>query len=110
MIQVPPLSEAPAHGVVTVKRSPRSPTRTALPGTHWACYFESGHQNRPSFDVEDLNRRNPRRLQRTFDRRAIADDHEVHVIDVDVFLRHAHEIVTRHRVDLRRIILEVRLR
>ena len=69
----------------------------------------SGHQHRTPLHIQQLNRRDTRGLQRSFNRRPIPDDHEVHVIEVDVLLRHTDEIITRDCADLRRVILEVRL-
>ena len=59
----------------------------------------SGLRLRRAFDVEIRDRRDVRRFERRFDRRAIADDHDGQVIEVDVLLRHAQHVLLRHRGD-----------
>src|SRR5687768_14493871 len=62
---------------------------------------------RHAFVVQNHDRRNPCRLERTLDRLAVADDHDVQVIDVDVLLRHAQYVFPRDRRDCLRIVLVV---
>ena len=56
-----------------------------------------------AFDVDVRDRRNVGRLQRAFDFRPVADDHDVHVLQINVALRDPQQIFLRHRGHVLRI-------
>src|SRR5262245_21010642 len=63
-----------------------------------------------ALDVSDGDRRDAGGAQRTFDRRAIADDHDDEVIDVDVLACDAEHVLPLHHGNPRGVLLVIVVR
>ena len=86
------------HGPCAPKWALRPPALTSLT------------RLRVPFDVGDHDRGDAGRSQRPFDRRAVADDDDREVIEIDVLLRDAQDVVFRDGGDVRAVLLVVVLR